>query len=108
MVDALRLGLLGEEVLCGPAGGTALVELRRRARSELGMSSDQLEDLLLETEPLLAELPRLLSLDLPSGTTHQELISRAVIQIAALPPAPSPREPRDAAAATGRSTRTAG
>jgi two-component system, cell cycle response regulator len=84
VVHASRLALLGEEVLCGTDRGPSLQQLRSRAADVLGLSWPEVDQRLLETEPVLAEIADLLRLDLPAGTSHEDLVAEAVSQIAML------------------------
>jgi two-component system, cell cycle response regulator len=61
-----------------------LQELRQQALARLGMGTAQLDRLLLDAEPRLGEAARLLGVDLPPGTSHDELLARAMLHIAAL------------------------
>jgi diguanylate cyclase (GGDEF)-like protein len=84
MVDALRVGLLAEEVLCGQAAGAALRELRAVAGTALGLTAGAVDRILIEAEPVLDETARLLRLELPAGTSHEQLLAEAMAEIAAL------------------------
>ena len=84
LVTCLRIGLLSEEVLCGPDSGRSLRDLLERATEDLDMTEEQLGDLLISSEELVAETADLLQFQFPQMNAYSELLVEATTRMQAL------------------------
>jgi len=84
LVRCLRIGLLTEEVLCGPDSGRALQRLLDRADVDLGMSEDELRDFIVTSEDLVAETAEVLQLQQPDMDSYSDLLVEATTRMQAL------------------------
>ncbi len=84
LVIALRLGLMAEKVLCGSDSGQALFALLDEARGVLGLDLVTLSDILVDAEPMVAQVAASVEFDTPEGT-HAELLRQATEAMQELP-----------------------
>ncbi|MGI9612604.1 MAG: sensor domain-containing diguanylate cyclase [Acidimicrobiales bacterium] len=84
LVRSLRLGLLAEEVLCGPDAGRSLQSLIERTGADLDLSQDETSQLLIESEDLVAETAELLQFQFPQTNAYSELLVEATTRMQAL------------------------
>ncbi len=84
MVKGMRIGCAAEEVLCGEDSGQALLVLIELAERYLGISFDDVGQILLDIEPVMEETAGLLSFDLPPGSSHAELLAEAMGKMQAM------------------------
>ena len=84
LVRSLRLGLLAEEVLCGPNPGRSLQTLLERSQDHLGMTDDELSAFVIESEQLVADTAEALRLPAPSTASHADLLLEATTRMQAL------------------------
>lgn len=79
----LRAARAAEELLCGVENdaGTAIGRLFALAERDLDLNRDEVEQVLLETEPVIAETAELLSFDLPPGSDHAMLVATAMASL---------------------------
>lgn len=76
LIVALRLGLMSEKVLCGNDSGQALFALLDQARGVLGLELVTLSDILVDAEPVVAEVAASVNFAAPEGL-HAELLREA-------------------------------
>ena len=76
LVHALRLGLMAETVLCGSDSGQALFALLEQARGILGLELVTLSDILVDAEPVVAEVASSVDFEAPDAL-HAELVREA-------------------------------
>lgn len=76
LVVALRLGLMAEKVLCSADSGQALFALLDQARGVLGLELVTLSDILVDAEPVVAEVAASVNFDIPEGV-HADLVREA-------------------------------
>ncbi len=83
LAKVLRAARAAEELVCGVENdaGTALGRLFALAEADLGMSQDEVQEMLLEVEPVIAETADLLSFDLPCGSDHAMLVTQAMASL---------------------------
>lgn len=86
LVVALRLGHMAENVLCGNDSGQALFGLLEQARGVLGLELVTLSDILVDAEPLVAEVASSVHFDAPEQA-HADLVRAATEAMQALPQA---------------------
>lgn len=84
LVRSLRLGLLAEEVLCGPDSGRSLQSLLELSKDDLGMSDEELGDFVISSEQLVVDTADALQLQSPSTASHAELMMEATSRMEAL------------------------
>lgn len=84
MLKGMQVGAAAEEVLCGDNPGEALLELADIAESQLGLSLEEVSQVLLDIEPVLEETAGLLSFELPPGNSHADLLAEAMSQMQAI------------------------
>jgi diguanylate cyclase (GGDEF)-like protein len=77
----LELAHLAERVLCDADKGAALLELQREIQTRHGVSESELNALLVGLESGITETAELLSIQLPGGVSHQDLVEQARAQI---------------------------
>ncbi len=78
LVSALRLGLLAERVLCDGDAASALGDLLAYARTVLGLDLLRLSEILVGTEPLVAELARSMNFEVPAEGEHEAVVAEAI------------------------------
>ena len=81
LVSVLEVVELAEAVLCDEDKGEALSRLHERAHGCFGLSDDEVDAFFVELEPAIEETAELLSVQLPPGTSHAEILHRAQRQI---------------------------
>ncbi len=77
LVVALELATFAEEVLCGVPDGAALLQLTEHAAAVMDLDTDHVSAILVDLGPQVLETAQLLSLDLPSGFDHREMVNQA-------------------------------
>ncbi|MFT7598955.1 MAG: HD-like signal output (HDOD) protein [Acidimicrobiales bacterium] len=80
LVTALRLGLLAERVLCASEENAAvpLRDLLDVGRDILGLELVRLSEILVDTEPLVAELARSLQFEVPDVGEYKAVLAEAL------------------------------
>lgn len=77
LVTSLRLGLMAERVLCNVDSATALADLLTYGRNVLGVNLLRVSEILVATEPLVADLARSMKFDVPEHT-HEAILEDAL------------------------------
>lgn len=77
LVTSLRLGLMAERVLCNADAATALADLLTFGRQVLGLNLLRVSEILVATEPLVADLARSMKFDVPEHT-HEAILEEAL------------------------------
>jgi len=81
LVNLLHLAHLAESVLCDREKGPPLAELHKAMETQHGISAGEVDALLVGLEVGIGETAELLSIQLPDGTSHEELINQARMQM---------------------------
>ena len=81
LVALLNLAHLAEGVLCDQEKGKPLAELHRTMAAQHGITPGEVDALLVGLESGIGETAELLSIQLPDGTSHEELINQARMQM---------------------------
>lgn len=84
LLGGMKLGAAAEEVVCGDNPGEALLHLSELAETQLGMSLEDVSQILLDVEPIVAETANLMSFDLPAGNSHSDLLAEAMSKMQAI------------------------
>lgn len=77
LVTSLRLGLMAERVLCNADSASALADLLTLGRNVLGLNLLRVSEILVATEPLVADLARSMKFDVPEHT-HEAILEGAL------------------------------
>lgn len=77
LVTSLRLGLMAERVLCNEDSATALADLLTLGRNVLGLNLLRVSEILVATEPLVADLARSMKFEVPEHT-HEAILEDAL------------------------------
>lgn len=77
LVTSLRLGLMAERVLCNEDSASALADLLTLGRNVLGLNLLRVSEILVATEPLVADLARSMQFDVPEHT-HEAILEGAL------------------------------
>lgn len=77
LVTSLRLGLMAERVLCNADSASALADLLTLGRNVLGLNLLRVSEILVATEPLVADLARSMKFDVPEHT-HEAILEDAL------------------------------
>ena len=77
----LGLANLAEEVLCNVEKGGALTQLHHEMLRVFGIPENEVNALLVGLESGINEAAELLSIQLPGGTSHEEIINQARMQM---------------------------
>ncbi len=77
LVTSLRLGLMAERVLCNVDSASALADLLTYGRNVLGLNLLRVSEILVATEPLVADLARSMKFDVPEHT-HEAILEDAL------------------------------
>lgn len=77
LVISLRLGLLAERVLCNEDSASALANLLTFGRNVLGLNLLRVSEILVATEPLVADLARSMQFEVPEHT-HEAILEGAL------------------------------
>lgn len=78
---AITMGLQVEEVLCGPTPAESLRLLTETAARLHEWTQQDLDEFLVQLEPEVAQTAEMLSIELPEGTSHEELVNEARLQV---------------------------
>lgn len=77
LVTSLRLGLMAERVLCNADSASALADLLTLGRNVLGLNLLRVSEILVATEPLVADLARSMKFEVPEHT-HEAILEGAL------------------------------
>lgn len=77
LVTSLRLGLMAERVLCNKDSASALADLLTLGRNVLGLNLLRVSEILVATEPLVADLARSMKFEVPEHT-HESILEDAL------------------------------
>jgi diguanylate cyclase (GGDEF)-like protein len=77
----LGLAHLAEQVLCNAEKGVVLARLQHEMKQAFGTPDNEVNALLLGLESGINEAAELLAVQLPSGTSHEEIINQARMQM---------------------------
>ncbi len=77
LVISLRLGLMAERVLCNEDSASALADLLTFGRNVLGLNLLRVSEILVATEPLVADLARSMKFEVPKHT-HEAILEGAL------------------------------
>lgn len=77
LVTSLRLGLMAERVLCNEDSASALADLLTLGRNVLGLNLLRVSEILVATEPLVADLARSMKFEVPEHT-HESILEGAL------------------------------
>ncbi len=77
LVTSLRLGLMAERVLCNEDSASALADLLTLGRNVLGLNLLRVSEILVATEPLVANLARSMKFEVPEHT-HESILEDAL------------------------------
>ena len=77
LVTSLRLGLMAERVLCNADSASALADLLTLGRQVLGLNLLRVSEILVATEPLVANLARSMKFEVPEHT-HEAILEDAL------------------------------
>ncbi len=81
LVELLGLTGLVETILCDEEKGPSLHALHERIQQRFGLSATEVDAFLIGLESGIAETGQMLSLQLPPGTSHEEVMNQARLQI---------------------------
>jgi diguanylate cyclase (GGDEF)-like protein len=81
LAELLGLGHLAEAVLCDTDKGTPLTALHKAMESRFGVQANEVDALLVGLEAGIGETAELLAVQLPGGSSHEELINQARMQM---------------------------
>ncbi len=81
LMDLLWLATLVESVLCDVEKGAALADLHAEMERSHELSAPEIDAFLLGLESGITETAELLSIQLPRGTSHEEILEQARLQI---------------------------
>ena len=81
MVLLQRLSGLVETVLCDQEKGAALAELQQLMESSKGITANEVDTFLIGLEGGIRETAELFSLKLPGGSSHDEIMNEAKLQM---------------------------
>ena len=81
LVHLLEATGYAESVLCDEDKGPALQKLYARAREHYGLEEHQVEEFLVGLEHAIAETAEMLSIELPAGKSHEDIMNEARVQI---------------------------
>lgn len=84
VIKGLELGTAVENVVCGHKLGEEMMSLTVTAEEHFGIDLDQVSQILLDIEPIVAETAGLMSFDLPPGHSHAELLAEAMMKMQAI------------------------
>lgn len=79
--QVLSVAAMAEEVLCGENKGGALGEMNGRAMQCFDMDEVAVQEFLAGLEAQINEAAEMLSIELPKGMTHQQIIGQAQVQL---------------------------
>jgi len=81
MVRLLAIARLTETVLCDERKGDALQALFARGKQDFDLSEEEIEAFLIGLESGISDTADMLSVRIPEGTSHAELVDRARLQM---------------------------
>jgi diguanylate cyclase (GGDEF)-like protein len=81
LAQLLALAHLAEEVLCNAEKGKPLTRLHHEMLRTFGIAENEVNALLVGLESGINEAAELLSIQLPGGTSHEEIINQARMQM---------------------------
>jgi diguanylate cyclase (GGDEF)-like protein len=81
LAQLLGMAHLAEEVLCNVEKGAVLSQLHEDMLRVFGITENEVDALLVGLESGINEAAELLSIQLPNGTSHEELIDQARMQM---------------------------
>ncbi len=81
LVEILHLTSLAEVVLCDAHKGPALQAMHARIRERFGLEATAVDAMLIGLEAGIAETGKMLSIELPPGASHEDIMNQARTQI---------------------------
>ena len=81
LVELLELTALMESVLCDDENGVPLAELHERLKDSFDTEPAEVDAFLIGLESGIRETADMLSISLPTGTTHEDILNQAKLQI---------------------------
>jgi two-component system cell cycle response regulator len=81
LVQLLEITALIERVLCDDQKGQPLADLHKRVSQNFGLQEGEIDSFLIGLESGISETAEMLSIQLPAGQSHEEIMNQAKIQI---------------------------
>jgi len=81
LVQLLEVVALIESILCDEQKGQPLKELHERVSSRYGLKEAEIDSFMIGLESGISETAEMLSIQLPAGQSHEEIMNQAKMQI---------------------------